>query len=260
MTPLLDVAGLAINLQGHGAPRALVRDVSFAVAPGEALGIVGESGSGKSMSMLALLRLLPRGVQANFGAMRFGGQDVAAWPISAFAPLRGREIAMVFQDPMAALNPVLTIGRQIGEVLRRHFRMGRFQATERAAALLARVGISDPALRVRQYPHELSGGMRQRTMIAIALAGEPRLLIADEPTTALDVTVQADIVALIQDLQQERGMAVVWVTHDLALLARIAERVIVMQAGRIVEAAPVEELFARPRHPCTRALLRAAGA
>jgi ABC-type dipeptide/oligopeptide/nickel transport system ATPase component len=172
--------------------------------------------------------------------------------------LRGRQIAIVFQDPLAALNPVLTIGHQVMEVVRRHFALSKAQARQRAEQLLGRVGIPDPALRLKQYPHQFSGGMRQRVTIAMALAGEPRVLIADEPTTALDVTVQAEIVSLIQSLQRQTGMSVIWVTHDLALLARLADRVLVMYEGRIVEDAPAEQVFAAPRHPYTRALLKSA--
>jgi oligopeptide/dipeptide ABC transporter ATP-binding protein len=252
---ILDVEGLSISFGGPARRKQVVTDVSFKVERGEALGIVGESGSGKTLTMLSLLRLLPRGADARAVRASFDGRDLFSLTPAALQNIRGREIAVVFQDPLTALNPVLTIGRQITEVLRRHFRSSAADARRRAVELLANVGIPDPPLRLRQYPHEFSGGMRQRVTIAMALAGEPRLLIADEPTTALDVTVQADIVTLIQRLQREKGLTVIWVTHDLALLARIADRVLVMYAGRVVEDAPAGKLFAAPMHPYARTLL-----
>jgi oligopeptide/dipeptide ABC transporter ATP-binding protein len=252
---ILEVEGLSISFGGPARRKQVVTDVSFKVERGEALGIVGESGSGKTLTMLSLLRLLPRGADARAVRASFDGRDLFSLTPAALQNIRGREIAVVFQDPLTALNPVLTIGRQITEVLRRHFRSSAADARRRAVELLANVGIPDPALRLRQYPHEFSGGMRQRVTIAMALAGEPRLLIADEPTTALDVTVQADIVTLIQRLQREKGLTVIWVTHDLALLARIADRVLVMYAGRVVEDAPAGKLFAAPKHPYARTLL-----
>jgi ABC-type dipeptide/oligopeptide/nickel transport system ATPase component len=254
-TALLDVEHLSVNFVGRGGSRTVVADVSFRLDAGEAVGLVGESGSGKSLSMLSLLRLLPDGAHALAARARFDGRELLSLTTAQLNAVRGREIAVVFQDPLAALNPVLTIGRQIMEVIRRHFRVSKTEARQRAAQLLARVGIPDPKLRLGQYPHQFSGGMRQRVTIAMALAGEPRMLIADEPTTALDVTVQAEIVGLIQTLQRQTGMSVIWVTHDLALLARIADRVLVMYGGRIVEDAPVEQVFASPRHPYTRTLL-----
>jgi oligopeptide/dipeptide ABC transporter ATP-binding protein len=252
---ILEVEGLSISFGGPAHRKQLVTDVSFKVERGEALGIVGESGSGKTLTMLSLLRLLPRGADARAVRACFDGRDLFSLTPAALQNIRGREIAVVFQDPLTALNPVLTIGRQITEVLRRHFRSSAADARRRAVELLADVGIPDPPLRLRQYPHEFSGGMRQRVTIAMALAGKPRLLIADEPTTALDVTVQADIVTLIQRLQREQGLTVIWVTHDLALLARIADRVLVMYAGRVVEDAPAAKLFAAPKHPYARTLL-----
>lgn len=254
-TALLDVEHLAVNFIGRGGSRTVVADVSFRLDAGEAIGLVGESGSGKSLSMLSLLRLLPDGAHALAARARFDGRELLSLTTAQLNAVRGREIAVVFQDPLAALNPVLTIGRQIMEVVRRHFHVSKTEARQRAAQLLARVGIPDPELRLDQYPHQFSGGMRQRVTIAMALAGEPRVLIADEPTTALDVTVQAEIVGLIQTLQRQTGMSVIWVTHDMALLARIADRVLVMYGGRIVEDAPVEQVFASPRHPYTRTLL-----
>jgi peptide/nickel transport system ATP-binding protein len=256
MSPtILDVEGLSIVFGGHGHGKQVVTNVSFKVQRGEALGIVGESGSGKTLTMLSLLRLLPRGAEARAARASFDGRDLFTMSPTALLEIRGREMAVVFQDPLTALNPVLTVGRQITEVIRRHFRSSAADAQRRAVELLASVGIPDPSLRLRQYPHEFSGGMRQRVTIAMALAGEPRLLIADEPTTALDVTVQAEIVTLIQRLQREKGLTVIWVTHDLALLARIADRVLVMYAGRVVEDAPVAKLFAAPQHPYARTLL-----
>jgi oligopeptide/dipeptide ABC transporter ATP-binding protein len=252
---ILDVEGLSISFGGPDRAKQVVTDVSFKVARGEALGIVGESGSGKTLTMLSLLRLLPRGAAARAARASFDGRELFSLSPAALQDIRGREMAVVFQDPLTALNPVLTIGRQITEVLRRHFKSSAAEARRRAALLLANVGIPDPTLRLRQYPHEFSGGMRQRVTIAMALAGEPRLLIADEPTTALDVTVQAEIVTLIQRLQREKGLTVIWVTHDLALLARIADRVLVMYAGRVAEDAPAAKLFAAPKHPYARTLL-----
>jgi oligopeptide/dipeptide ABC transporter ATP-binding protein len=252
---LLDVENLSIAFETADGRLPIVSDLSFAVGAGEAVGIVGESGSGKSLSMLSVLRLLPASARLTAGRLAFDGRNLPALSDAEIRNLRGREIAMIFQDPLAALNPVLTIGRQISEVVRRHFGLPRRAALERAQALLASVGVPDPALRLGQYPHQFSGGMRQRVMIAMALAGEPRLLIADEPTTALDVTVQAEIVGMIKRLQADLGMTIVWVTHDLALLTRIATRVLVMYAGRIVEDASTDDIFARPRHPYTKALL-----
>jgi oligopeptide transport system ATP-binding protein len=252
---ILDIEQLAVSFTSRSGTRTVVADVSFQLEPGEAVGVVGESGSGKSLSMLSLLGLLPEGARARATHARFDGRELLTLTTAQLGAIRGREIAFVFQDPLTALNPVLTIGRQITEVIRRHFRVSKAEALRRAEQLLTRVGIPDPALRLRQYPHQFSGGMRQRVTIAMALAGEPRVLIADEPTTALDVTVQAEIVGLIQTLQRQTGMSIIWVTHDMALLARIAERVLVMYGGRIVEDAPAERVFAAPRHPYTQALL-----
>ena len=253
--PLLQVENLSVEFATRHGPHAAVSDVSFSLSAGETLGVVGESGSGKSLTMLSLLQLLPHGARAQAARAQLGTRDLLTLPRSDLDRIRGREIAIVFQDPLTALNPVVSIGRQITEVLRHHFKLGKAEARTRALELLARVGISDPVLRLRQYPHQFSGGMRQRVTIAMALAGEPRILIADEPTTALDVTVQAQIVSLIAALLAQTRMGVIWVTHDLALLARIADRVMVMFAGRIVESASCEDLFAKPQHPYTRALL-----
>jgi oligopeptide/dipeptide ABC transporter ATP-binding protein len=253
--PLIDIQGLSIGLRTRGGIKQVVSDVSFTVAAGEALGIVGESGSGKTLSMLSLLQLLPHGAVAHADRALYDGRDLLRQSRLQMSGIRGREIAFVFQDSLTALNPVLTIGRQITEVLRLHFSLSAAEARQRTAGLLAQVGIPDPSLRMRQYPHEFSGGMRQRVCIAMALAGGPRVLIADEPTTALDVTVQAEIVNLVQQLQRDSGLTVIWVTHDLALLARIADRVIVMYGGRVMEDAGARDLFEAPRHPYAAALL-----
>jgi len=248
---LLDIAGLNVRFGDVAA----VSDVSISVMRGEAVGIVGESGSGKSAAMLAALRLHPADTAIEAARHMLGGQDVRRAPERAMRDLRGRFAAMIFQDPLTALNPLLTVGEQIGEVLVRHRGFGKRAAKAEAMELLGQVGIADAAARIGKYPHEFSGGMRQRVMIASALAGDPALLIADEPTTALDVTVQAELARLIARLQRERQMGLIWVTHDLALMAGIVDRVVVMYAGRIVEMAPVESLYRAPLHPYTVALL-----
>lgn len=249
---LLDVQDLDVRF----GPVHAVRGVSFQVAPGETLGVVGESGSGKSTTMLAVLGLNPKG-QAKVSANRldFDGEDLLTKSDTGLRDLRGRRVGLIFQDPLAALNPLMTVGRQIAEVLVRHRGLDKKAALEEAVKLLERTGVPDPKRRSGQFPHQFSGGMRQRVMIAIALAGRPDLLIADEPTTALDVTVQAEIVRLIRDIQQSSGMGLVWITHDLALMARVADRVMVMYAGAVVEEAPVDRLYAAPRHPYTAGLL-----
>ena len=249
------------RLQTHFAsPEGNVRAVeglSFSVEAGETVAIVGESGCGKSVTSLSILRLVPQPPGRTAGAIRFDGRDLLALPEREMRRLRGNEIGMIFQEPMTALNPVLTVGRQIGESLRLHRGLSAKAAEDRAVAMLELVGISAPGRRVREYPHQLSGGMRQRVMIAMALACDPKLLIADEPTTALDVTVQAQILDLMRDLKRRLGSAIVLITHDLGVVAEMAERVVVMYAGRKVEEAPVRDLFARPLHPYTRGLLGA---
>jgi oligopeptide/dipeptide ABC transporter ATP-binding protein len=250
--PVLRIESLAIAL----GDRPLVEDVSFDIAPGEAFGLVGESGCGKSVTALSILRLLASPPLAiSGGRILFGGRDLAHLDAEALRRVRGGEIAMIFQEPMTSLNPVFTIGDQIGEVLAIHRGMDARAAARRAAELLDLVGIPAAASQLERYPHQLSGGQRQRAMIAMALACEPKLLIADEPTTALDVTVQAQILDLIDRLRRELGLACLLITHDLGVVGEVCERVGVMYAGRIVEQGPVGEVFVRPRHRYTRALL-----
>jgi peptide/nickel transport system ATP-binding protein len=249
------------NLQTHfrtpdGVTRA-VDGVSFAVEHGETVAIVGESGCGKSVTANSILRLIPQPPGKIAGHIRFEGTDLLSLSEGAMRDLRGNRISMVFQEPMTSLNPVLTVGGQIAETLRMHQRLGRRAVRERAVEMLNLVGIAEPRRRAREYPHQLSGGMRQRVMIAIALACNPKLLIADEPTTALDVTIQAQILDLIADLKKRAGTGIILITHDLGVVAEIAERVIVMYAGRKVEEASVADLFRAPRHPYTQGLLAA---
>ena len=233
----------------------VVNGVSLTLRRGETVGIVGESGSGKSMTALALLRLLPEPGRISGGTLTLNGQDLLALPEKAMRSVRGGKIAMIFQDPMTCLNPVFTVGEQIAEVVRLHKGLDRKAAKDAAIEALRRVKIPDPARRAIQYPHELSGGMRQRVMIAMALAAEPQVLLADEPTTALDVTVQAQILQLIRELQQETGMAVLMITHDLGVVAETCERVLVMYGGQVMERASATDLFAHPAHPYTKGLL-----
>ena len=253
---LLAVDDLRVTFGPPGREQVAVDGVSFTLAPGEVLGIVGESGCGKSLTALSILGLIPDppGRIAG-GRIRLRGIDIAGTGDSAMNRIRGKEISMIFQEPMTALNPVFRIGEQIAETLRAHEGLGRAAARTRALQMLERVGIGNPVQRMDQYPHELSGGMRQRVMIAIALACRPQILIADEPTTALDVTIQAQILMLLRDLQRELGMAVVLITHDLGVVAQVVDRVLVMYAGRIVESGTVAAVFARPAHPYTRLLL-----
>ena len=253
--PLLAVTDLRVAFPGPTAPVHPVDGVSFTLERGEALALVGESGCGKSMTALALLQLIPRPGAIAAGRVTLGDLDVTALRGEALRAVRGRRIGMVFQDPLTSLNPVLTVGDQVGEGLVAHGLATRAEAAVRAVELLREVGIPDPAARAGAYPHQLSGGLRQRVGIAIALAAEPEILIADEPTTALDVTVQAQILELIDQLRRDRGMAVLLITHDLGVVAGHADHVAVMYAGQIIEQATTPELFARPSHPYTRGLL-----
>ncbi len=255
MNPLLEVADLRITFPTAAGPARAVDGVSFTIARGETLALVGESGSGKTLTGLAILRLVPPPGRIEPGStIRLDGTDVLALDGEALRRIRGRRVGMIFQDPMTSLNPVFTVGDQIAEGIRAHFPLSRREARDRAAALLAEVGIPDPRARLASYPHQLSGGMRQRVMIAIALAAEPELLIADEPTTALDVTVQAQILEILDRLRAARGMAVLLITHDLGIVAGRADRVAVMYAGRLVEEASTSRIFASPSHPYTQGL------
>jgi oligopeptide/dipeptide ABC transporter ATP-binding protein len=253
--PLLSLRGVRVGTSEHRHDREIVRGVDLEVFPGEKLGIVGESGSGKSLTVLSVLRLLPDPpVRLLGGTITFAGQDLSRLDDKSLQRVRGAEIAMVYQDPMTSLNPLLRVRTQIVETLRAHG-VDRRAALARCREVLGQVGLPDPDRVGRAFPHELSGGMVQRVMIAIALSVSPRLLIADEPTTALDVTIQQQILELVEDVQSRTGMAVVWVTHDLGVVARIVDNVVVMYAGRVVERAPARRLFARPSHPYTLALL-----
>ncbi|GIK82464.1 MAG: ABC transporter ATP-binding protein [Alphaproteobacteria bacterium] len=253
-TPVLEVRDLSVAFPHADGERRVVAGVSYAIAPGRTLGVVGESGCGKSMTALALMGLVPAPGRVA-GAVRFEGRDVIGQPEARWRALRGARIAMVFQEPMTSLNPVMPVGRQIAEALVLHEGRGWAAAGRRAVELLEAVRIPAPRERARSYPHELSGGMRQRAMIAMALACRPALLIADEPTTALDVTIQAQILDLILDLQGEIGMAVQFISHNLAVISEVADEIVVMYAGRIVEQAPAAALFASPHHPYTRGLI-----
>jgi oligopeptide/dipeptide ABC transporter ATP-binding protein len=256
--PLLSVHDLRIGYDTDTGPVTVVHGVSFDVHPGEVVGLVGESGSGKTQTSLAIMRLVPSPPgRIEGGSVTFDGRDLLALSPEAMRDVRGNDIAMIFQDPMQSLNPAFTVGNQMVEALRLHTDLSRKQAPARAAELLDMVGIADPVARLKVYPHQLSGGMRQRVMIAMALCCSPRLLIADEPTTALDVTIQAQILELLKSLQRELGMAVIFVTHDLGVVADICDRVVVMYAGQVVEEGMVDAIFATPHHPYTEALLGA---
>jgi peptide/nickel transport system ATP-binding protein len=254
---LLDVENLQVHFRAAEGVNRAVDGVSFHVNEGETLAVVGESGCGKSVTAMSILKLIPQPPGKVAGSIRFQGKDLLKLSDQAMRDIRGNAISMIFQEPMTSLNPVLTVGRQIGESLRLHQGLSTKAAEARAIEMLALVGIPEPAQRVRQYPHHLSGGMRQRVMIAIALACNPKLLIADEPTTALDVTIQAQILDLMKDLKRRVGAAIILITHDLGVVAEVAERVMVMYAGHKVEEARVADLFRAPRHPYTQGLLGA---
>ncbi len=258
MSSILEVRGLTTQFSGPKGYVTVVENVSFAMKPGATLAIVGESGSGKSVTAMSLLRVLPEPpARIAAGKVLLSGKDLLQLGEQAMRRVRGRDISMIFQEPMTSLNPVMTIGGQIVEAIREHRELSADEARAEAVALLDRVRIPDAGHRIDDYPHRLSGGMRQRVMIAMALAGRPKILIADEPTTALDVTVQAQILALLARLQSEFGMGILLITHNLGVVAQIAQRVLVMYAGRIVEEAPVRDLFQDPLHPYTEGLLGA---
>jgi oligopeptide/dipeptide ABC transporter ATP-binding protein len=251
---LLDVRDLRVRFDHPAGPIEAVAGVSFDVRPGETVAVVGESGSGKSVASLGVLGLLGAGRVVG-GSISWRGEELVDAPAERLRALRGAEIAMVFQNPMSSLDPLFTIGDQIAEALRAHGSPPRAEVRRRVVELLRDVGIPDPQRRVRSYPHELSGGQQQRVVIAIALACSPALLIADEPTTALDVTVEAQVLRLMRDLQRDRGTALLFITHDMGVVAEMADRVVVMYAGKVVEQGPVEEVLRAPRNPYTRALL-----
>ena len=256
--PLLAVDNLTVAFESEAGARAVVEEASFAVGAGETLGLVGESGCGKSVTAMSIMRLLPSPpARMQGGRILFEGVDLLTLAPTAMRELRGNRMGMVFQEPMTSLNPVLSIGFQIKEVLRLHRGLGGGEARAQAVEMLGLVGIGAPERRLAQYPHQLSGGLRQRVMIAMALVCRPSLLIADEPTTALDVTIQAQILDLLRRLKRELGMALLLITHDLGVVAEMCDQVVVMYAGRIVEQAPAAALFRRPRHPYTAGLLAA---
>lgn len=252
---LLDVSGLSVNLREQASAHPLLDQIEFGVDAGETLAIVGESGSGKSVSALAIMGLLGPGLAVDAGRIEFQGTDLLSLSAEEMRRRRGREIAMVFQEPMTSLNPVRTIGSQIVEGIIENLGLSKAAAQDRAIQLLREVGVADPERRLRQYPHHFSGGMRQRVMIAIALSAEPKLIIADEPTTALDVTIQAQILSLLARLCRDHGTALILITHNLGIVARYAQRVNVMYGGRIVESGPAHAIYAHPAHPYTEGLL-----
>ena len=253
---LIDIEDLRVSFFTPGGEVQAVRGVSWFLNEGEALGIVGESGSGKSVSAYAIMRLLQSPGRVIGGTIRFNGVDMLSLSESDMRHIRGNDIAMIFQDPMTSLNPVYTVGDQLREPLKLHLNMKGKEATKRAEELLAMVGIPDPKRRLKQYPFEFSGGMRQRAMISMALACEPKLLIADEPTTALDVTIQAQILEIMKDLKQRCCMSIVLITHDLGIVSDICDKIIIMYSGEIMEYGPIETLFANPKHPYTIGLIR----
>src|SRR5258706_4063100 len=252
---LLEVENLQTHFRTPDGINRSVDGVTFSIEAGKTLAIVGESGCGKSVTAMSILRLIPEPVGKMAGSIRFQGRELLTVTNKEMRAIRGNEISMIFQEPMTSLNPVLTIGTQIGETIRLHQGLSKRDSMARAVAILKLVGIPEPARRVKEYPHQLSGGMRQRVMIAVALACNPKLLIADEPTTALDVTIQAQILDLIRDLKREMGTSVILITHDLGVVAEMAERVAVMYAGEIVEQTDVNSLFDEPLHPYTQGLI-----
>ncbi|MEJ2174868.1 MAG: ABC transporter ATP-binding protein [bacterium] len=253
--PLLDVRGLRVEFPTRGCRLVAIDDVSFSIAPGEILGVVGESGAGKSITGTAIIGLLEAPGRISAGEIRLEAERIDDLPPERMRRLRGRRIGAIFQDPLTSLNPLYTIGRQLIETIVTHLDLGERQARARAIALLGEVGIPAPEARLEHYPHQFSGGMRQRVVIALALAAEPRLVIADEPTTALDVSIQAQIIALLKRLAREHRTAVMLITHDMGVIAEAADRVAVMYAGRIVEVGPVREVIHAPRHPYTVGLM-----
>ena len=254
--PLLELRDLTVRLGGKSGP-AVLDQLSFDVAPGEILGIVGESGAGKSVTGAAILRVMTHPLRQTAGEIRFEGVRIDTLPEAQMQRLRGGSIAMIFQDPLTALNPVFTIGQQLVQTIRHHLPLSATEARQRAAQLLREVGIPSAEERLSSYPHEFSGGMRQRVVIALALAGEPRLIVADEPTTALDVSIQAQIIALLVALTRKRGMGVILITHDMGVIAEAADRVAVLYAGRLAELGSVAEVLRRPRHPYAQGLIAA---
>ncbi|MCY0150184.1 ABC transporter ATP-binding protein [Hoeflea sp. G2-23] len=256
MAPLLKISNLRTEFGPARKPITVVDDISFEIGANERLAVVGESGSGKTMTALSIMRLLPDAARISSGTVNFAGKDLLKLSRSEMRRMSGGELAMIFQEPMSSLNPVFTVGAQISEAITLHQGLRGRAARMRAIELLSLVKVPSPEHRIDQYPHELSGGMRQRVMIAMALSSQPKLLIADEPTTALDVTVQAQILQLLKQLQAELGMAILLITHDLGVVAQFAERMIVMYAGKVVEDAMVSEAFRRPLHPYTEGLLR----
>ena len=257
MSELLEIKHLNVVFSNGGRDVEAISDLSFALGRRETLGIVGESGSGKSVTSLAVMRLLPKATARVKGEILFEGQDLLQLPEREMQQVRGNKIAMIFQEPMTSLNPIHPVGRQIAESVLLHSRATKKEAMARALQLLELCGIPDPEQRLREYPHQLSGGMRQRVMIAIALACDPELLIADEPTTALDVTIQAQILQLMKDIKKDRDMSIIMITHDLGIVYDFCDRVVVMYTGEVVESAPVKELFAAPLHPYTEGLIGA---
>lgn len=255
MSHLLEVKGLTTAFKGDSGMTVSVDGISFHVDKGEAVCIVGESGCGKSVTSLSIMGLLSRGGEVTEGEILFEGQNLLKMSEKELDKIRGDQMTMIFQDPLTSLNPVFTIGSQITESIRTHMGLSKEEAKQRAEMLLTKVGMPDAKGTMKKYPHTLSGGMRQRVMIAMALSCNPKLLIADEPTTALDVTIQAQIMRLLKELQQETGMSVILITHDIGVVANMADRVLVMYAGQLVEEAPVKEIFQNPRHPYTQALL-----